>query len=117
MKKIVIYDGECGLCQWSVDLIRNIDKKKQYDFLAYQSADAPELLKDKGINDFRGDEVAVIVGKKFITGANAIEYILLSASGFWYGLGLVTSIFPQKLKQKVYLFIAKNRKKNVSCSL
>jgi predicted DCC family thiol-disulfide oxidoreductase YuxK len=47
--KIVLFDGECGICSQSVEFILAIDKKRVIYFTPLQSAIAKEKLAQKGI--------------------------------------------------------------------
>lgn len=109
MDKIVFYDGECGLCQRSVALIVKFDHKKELFFaplngVTYQSLKLP--MSDMSTVVFYSS------GKLFIK-SNAIIEIGRSLGG-WKKCILLLKLVPAFIRDGVYAFFARHRKK-VSC--
>lgn len=109
MDRIVFYDGECGLCQRSVALIYRLDTKKELSFAplngqSYRSLNLP------------ASDMSTVVfyhqGKLYFK-SDAIIAIGRSMGG-WKSLIVLLKVIPGFIRDRVYQFIARHRKK-VSC--
>lgn len=107
---IVIYDGICNLCNWSVNFIINRDKNNKFKFAALQSnfvnTNFPFL---KDINTTTSS-VLLIKNKEVLKKSDAVfEIIKLLDSPVKYLS--VLKIFPKAFIDFIYDFIANNRYK------
>ena len=120
----VIYDGDCGFCQSTVNLIKKIDWLKKFKFLPFQDEKAfkafdkltPEMCqKEIFLVNINGNE------KKYFPGYDAFKIMTLSIpltipfSWFFFLPGVV------QLGRVIYKIVAKNRHRiklgNKSCKI
>ncbi|MEE9610855.1 MAG: DUF393 domain-containing protein, partial [Desulfatiglandales bacterium] len=47
---IILFDGDCNLCTWSVQFIIKRDPQGRFRFASMQSPTGQRLLKDCGLN-------------------------------------------------------------------
>ena len=91
---IVRFDGECNLCQASVQFIIRHDKSGKFKF-------APRLLDVL-------DTVVLEVGDKVYTKSTAALQIARRLDGAWKLL-YVLIIIPRPIRDGIYMFIANRR--------
>jgi predicted DCC family thiol-disulfide oxidoreductase YuxK len=114
-KDLVLYDGDCGLCDRSVRFLIARDRRDRLRFASLQSPWAPWALQRRGLPPTREDSMHVLVG----VGTPA-EHLLLRSSaalhlagaiGFPWALLRVFWIVPSPLRDLAYRFVARNRKR------
>jgi predicted DCC family thiol-disulfide oxidoreductase YuxK len=106
-KGILIYDGECGLCQWSVRFVKKRDRFGVFTFSSSQSAVGKELLEKHKLGI--PSEVILIQKDSVFAGAEALIRIMQELPQPWCFLGRVLKLIPQPINRFVYAFVAKNR--------
>lgn len=110
---ILCYDGVCGFCNRSVQIILNNDQQGVMKFAALQSEFAqgiiarhPEL---QGI-----DSLVLIEGikgeEKISTHSTAALKIAAYLGGIWR-IFLIGYLLPRPIRDQIYKFIARNRYK------
>lgn len=111
---LVFYDGECGFCDRSVQLLLKFDKNKLFVFAPLQGKTADKFLKNID-PDLRDVDTLILVEdyrssnpKIFIFG-KAVFRILWLLGGFWTLIGWI-SFLPSFLYDWGYRLVAKNRK-------
>ena len=105
---LVLYDGECGLCDKSVQFILKHDRRGVFKFTTLQSEAGRHYLRDAGLpDDYRGS--VLLVDDKGVhshsTAALRIARRLDGAAGL-IGVGRVV---PRPLRDVVYNFVARHR--------
>jgi predicted DCC family thiol-disulfide oxidoreductase YuxK len=104
---IVLFDGICNLCNGSVNFLLKYDKKKQFRFLPLQDEKAKTLKTRLKIPDDI-DSVVLISKEKVFTESDAIIEAC-KLLGFPWNSAAVTRLMPQRLRNKIYRWIGKNR--------
>ena len=107
-KKIIVFDGVCLLCNNYVKFIARNDSKDYFRFISIKNK---KILKLITANDIRiGNESILLINNddSIRKKSSAVVYIL-SKLNFPYRLFSVLSIFPTKLLDYFYDFIAKRR--------
>lgn len=109
MKKIIFYDGDCGLCQRSIYLLVKLDTRKELSFAPLNGLTYKKFFKEES------DLVTVVYFRdgKLFTKSDAIIEVCRSLGGV-KKLALLLKLIPRFLRDKVYDLIAGHRKK-VSC--
>lgn len=108
---IVFYDGECGLCQRSVQWLLNRDKKGILRYAPLQGETAAELLSSVDLPE----ELDSIIYYSEVDEKIQVEWYsgailrLLPLLPFPWSLGIMFLVVPQFIRDGVYRFIAKNR--------
>ncbi|GBF18999.1 MULTISPECIES: thiol-disulfide oxidoreductase DCC family protein [Arenibacter] len=109
--KIILFDGVCNLCNSSVQYVIRRDKSNAYRFAALQSEIGKKLVEQRGIDTSQIDSIILIEpGVAYYTKSTAALKIARSFGGVWQ----LTSVFewiPEKIRDWVYDYIAKNRYK------
>ncbi|MDA7653478.1 DUF393 domain-containing protein [bacterium] len=106
-KNIIYFDGECNLCNRSVDFIIRNDNDDLFRFSSLQSTNGQSML-----NKFRlpqaADTMYLFKNEKLFTKSQAWLEILYDLGGFWKVLYFLT-IIPLQIRDFIYDLIAKNR--------
>lgn len=105
-KRIVLFDGSCGLCNKSIKFIIRHEKKKELYFSALQSEFGTSVLKHFGLV---GQDSIVFIenGKAFIKSGAAIRICKYLKIPWPMIMGFI--IVPPFIRNFFYDFIARNR--------
>ncbi|HAL95975.1 MAG TPA: thiol-disulfide oxidoreductase [Chitinophagaceae bacterium] len=117
---VVLFDGDCTVCNRAIRFIALRDKKKIFQFAALQSSRGIELLKDFSINPAQLNSLVVKDGKKLFTHSTAVLQIFKNLSGGWKVL-YTGILLPRIIRDKLYTYVAERRhtifKSKVSCEI
>ena len=105
---IVLYDGVCGLCDRSVQLILRNDRRGRFRFAALQSEAGRALLEKFGLSPESLDSVVLVEGDQAWRKSRAALRIARRMDAPWPLLWPLM-IVPRPLADLVYGLIAKNR--------
>lgn len=108
--QIVFYDGDCGLCNRSVAFVLKHEKEKVIHFAAIQSDFTKRLFEEKG---WMTPDLSTVYfldeGELFEKSTAALKIgKFLKAPKSWV---IVFFIVPKFIRDAVYNFIAKRRKR------
>ena len=106
---IMLFDGDCGLCNSAVNFILKRDPNKRFRFAPLQSELARELLKPHNINPDDLNSVVLLDNDRAYLRSNAVLRISLELPDPWPLAG-VLSFIPAFLRDDLYNFIARHRK-------
>ena len=107
-RPVIIFDGECKLCNGAVRFIIHRDPGAYFMFTPMQTAIAKNLLEQYQIENFSGDTFILISNRHCLFRTDAALEIARHLSGCWYLLGLLR-IFPAGFRDFFYNLLAKNR--------
>lgn len=119
-QNLIFYDGQCGLCDRTVQLLLDVDKDRIFKFAPLQGSTAKALLQDVP-NEIKTADSLILIeqfetdNKKIYILAKAALHICWLLGGWWMLLGWI-SFLPGFLYNWVYRIIAKNRTKIFSQS-
>lgn len=117
---VVIYDGECGLCQASVQFMLANDPTGKLRFAARQSPVAQEMLIRYGFADAAPNSVVLVENGTACTKSTAVSRIARHLRFPWF-LGGAFTIIPRFLRDAAYDWVARNRhrwtRKPAACRL
>ena len=111
MRHIVLYDGECGLCQHSVQWLLDHDRTGMLFYAPLQGETAAELLASVQLPD--GLDSIIYVSES--EGSMSVEWYstgilqLLRLLPLPWSLGRFFLWVPKFIRDGVYRFIARNR--------
>ena len=108
--KIVYFDGVCGLCDWSVNLLVKMDTQKNLKFSSLQGTSGQILLSDLKIDLNEFNTVLFKINDQVYTKSTAVFKIIQSIGGFFKIL-LIFNLLPTRFNDLVYSKIAKYRYK------
>lgn len=101
---ILFYDGSCAFCSFMVQFVLKADRNARIHFASLSSSLAQESF--QGLEG--QDTVVLSQGTNIYIKSSAIFQILRILGGFWR-VGLIFQVFPLRLLDTVYDFIARNR--------
>ena len=107
---IVIFDGDCAFCNKSVMLILKKDRKQNIEVCSNQSEKGKELIQKYQITEVIDSTIIYIIEHKVYYRSTAALQISKRLSGLYPILALFL-IVPSFLRDAVYDFVAKHRKK------
>lgn len=107
-KNIVIFDGECVLCNGFFQFLLKKDLKQELSFATLQSNFASKLLKGKFINAGIPDSVLFFKNGKIYTKSTASLKIISNLGGIWR-LAAIGLCVPKFIRNSIYDLIARNR--------
>lgn len=105
---LVLYDGQCGLCNHSVQLILKHDARGRFRFAALQSAVGRAVVARHGLPADAIDTVVLVEGGRAFTRSRAALGIARRMDAPW-PLLRAFAIVPRPLADVVYDFVARNR--------
>jgi len=105
---LVLYDGTCGLCDRSVQLILRHDRRGRFRFAALQSDVGRALLARHGLPVDALDTVVLVEDGRAWTKSRAALGIARRMDAPWPALG-VLGIVPRPVRDFLYDRVAKSR--------
>ena len=119
MKQVVLFDGECNLCNQSVQFIIKRDPTFQFVFASLQSPIGQSLMQSYGVPK-EIDSLILLSANRYYSKSSAVLRIGKSLIGIWK-ISCVFFIIPVPIRNFIYDYIAKNRltwfKQKKSCLL
>lgn len=109
-KPILLFDGECNLCNGSVQFVIQRDKKGKVKFCSIQSEIGEKLMLEHQIPKNYLASIILIENNKIYYKSTAALRLSKYMNALWPGL-LAFIIVPPFIRNWVYDFIAKNRYK------
>ena len=107
--KLVIFDGDCGICTKTAEWIEQKDKDDKLTVKPFQILDLDKY--DLELEQVQTSVYFISEGKKFRK-ARAVYEILKQLPGFWGFLGTAASnSFIAWISNPFYVLIARNRTK------
>lgn len=107
-KGIILFDGHCRLCSFSVRMVMRFDRKRVFRFASLQSETAKTLLQGIDLSGLSADSVMVIVGKQVYTASSAVLKVS-SQLGYPLKALSILKIIPLTLRDRIYYFVARYR--------
>lgn len=118
-KCIILFDGECSLCNYYVQFVINRIKKQNIVFVAMKSHKGKEILKKIEAKVNIEQTILLIENDKIKTKSDAILEIIRKLK-FPYNILTFGYIIPRPFRDKLYQIISKNRHrifKNNNCEI
>ena len=108
-KIIVLYDGDCGLCNRAIQILLQEDPSDLFRFVSQQADLGKSILAHIGYNTNTLDSLVVYQPNvAYYTQSQAVFYLCKHGS-FKLKLLLVIQLFPKVMLDRVYNWIAINR--------
>ena len=107
VRRILFFDGVCGLCNWSVDFVLKRDLQGTIQFSPLQGETARTLLGSADLNDLN-TMVFWVAGRSYRRSAAAVR-VLWQLGPIWQIVGTALWLIPLPLRNLGYSIIARNR--------
>lgn len=105
---LIVFDGECILCNRFVQSILKHDRKGQFYFCTFQKL--PQTISRKGLQQPLQESVSYLRKQQWHQKSTAILLINRDLSGRWHWSQLGWFV-PRFLRDICYVLVAKNRYK------
>ena len=107
-RPVIIYDGECRFCQWSLRRIRKLDRRERFEYVPRQAEGVEERFPILTQSDFNTG-LRLMDGDAVHVGADAIYQIYRRLPPFHLVTWLYRVPLITQLVRLGYAFIARNR--------
>jgi predicted DCC family thiol-disulfide oxidoreductase YuxK len=107
-KMIILFDGVCNMCVWSVRFIINRDIHDKFRLASIQSEVGKKIISEKKIDTLKNDSIVVIDQNVIRYRSGAVLFILFHLRTFLKIL-TVFYIIPSPIRDLIYRIIAKIR--------
>ena len=107
-QRVLLFDGECNLCNGSVKFIIDHDPHGRYKFAPLQSAAGRTLMRAHDLNPDQLGSVVLIEGKAAHLKSDAALRVAGGLGGAW-SLVYALIFVPRFIRDAVYMFVARNR--------
>ncbi len=104
-KALLVFDANCILCSNTILLLSLIDRKRKLLFTSFDSEIWKQL--STGLSD-KHDSIVLVQEGNFHYQSDAVIKTL-SLLGFPWSVFRIFNIFPKKMLDAVYVFVANNR--------
>lgn len=104
---IILFDGECQLCDYSVQFIIKRDLNRHFKFASLQSDKGKKLLAQANAPQSI-DSLTVITDGKYLRKSSAALFICKKLTGWWRFLYFF-KIIPKPIRDRLYEVIASHR--------
>ena len=106
--RIILFDGVCNLCAWTVGFVFRNDTKSLYRFAWVQSPEGKEILRWCGLPDDRFDTMVTLEDGRAYYKSTAFLHVVRNLRFPW-PLLWAGMVIPEALRDRVYDFIARTR--------
>jgi predicted DCC family thiol-disulfide oxidoreductase YuxK len=106
--RIIIFDGVCNLCEYSIQFIIKHDAKAKFKFVSAQSELGRKLQEANGIDTIKDGTVILIKNKLPLVRSDAALEIAKDLDGIWRYL-YIFKILPRKVRDYLYSVVSKYR--------
>ena len=105
---IIIFDGVCNLCEYSVQFIIRHDRQGRFRFVSAQSETGKVLQRINGIDTLQDGTVILLKGNQVYIKSDAAVEIAKDLDGLWRFL-YIFKFIPKPARDFIYSIISKNR--------
>lgn len=107
---LLLFDGICNLCNNSINFVIRHDKHQKFKFASLQSDAAKQILLQLNETNSNINSIVLIYNNSIYYKSSAILKLFSILGGF-YSLSSIFYIFPKKMRDMLYDYIARNRYK------
>lgn len=107
---IIVFDGQCVLCNGSVRFVLKHDRNGRYRFAASQGAGGSALLVANGLDPDDPASFLLLQPDGAWTNSDAVIRVLQGFGGPWKACALLRWL-PRRVRDKIYRVVARNRKR------
>ena len=107
-KIVILFDGICNLCIYSVQFIINRDSEDVFRYASIQSKTGQQFIKNYSIDINKNDSIILINDTKVKYRSTAFLSIVTQFKGLWK-ITFIFYLIPTFIRDILYNFIAKRR--------
>lgn len=107
---IILYDGECGFCNFWVQFIIKRDKKNQFSFASFQGDFGKKFLNERNLNSNHLTTLYLLEPQKAYWEKSSAVIKIAEILGGFYSLMKIFWIVPTAWRDSLYSIVAKNRR-------
>ena len=107
---IILFDGVCNFCNSAVDFVIKRDKQSVFKFASLQSQAGQKIVADNNLDDV-GLSSFILVERNIIYFKSTAALKVCRYLDGWWPLMYGFIIVPQKIRDGIYNWVAKNRYK------
>ena len=111
---MLVYDGECGFCNRSVQFILRHERRRDLLFVARGTELGRRLRRSYGMEAV--ESMLWIEGDRVFAQSDSVIKTAEYLGGWWSRLARVASLFPASLLNLMYKVIARSRRKLMRAS-
>ena len=108
-RAIVVFDGDCGVCTSSAELLTRIDTGRNFDLVSLHDARAKALLPDRTHEDLMREMHVVESDGRWYAGADAVRAIARRLPVLWPAAVVLHLPGTLPLWRRLYAAIAQRR--------
>lgn len=108
-KKIILFDGECNLCDTSVHVLLKNDPQDIFRFTSLQSELGQKIQAEYGIDSSKMDSVILIDDYTKYKSKTSAVFSMTRSMGKLWPLFNIFWIVPKFIRDAIYIFVTKNR--------
>lgn len=105
---VIIFDGVCNLCEFSVRFIVKHDRRARFKFASAQSEKGKALQRMCGVDTLNDGTVILLRNDQVYVHSDAALQIAKNLDGVWRFL-YVFRFLPKPIRDYLYSIISKNR--------
>ncbi|MGB3223377.1 MAG: DCC1-like thiol-disulfide oxidoreductase family protein [Desulforhopalus sp.] len=105
---LIIFDGVCNLCEYSVKFIIKNDRHARFKFVSAQSVRGKDVQRLHRFDTFKDGTVILLKKDQVYVKSDAAVEIAKDLDGLWRFLHVLKFI-PKPVRNLVYSIISKNR--------
>lgn len=110
MSAILLFDGVCNLCSWSVQFVIAHDRANHFRFASLQSDAGKDVMRAHDIAIPEGDPSSMIlVDGDRVHQRSGAAIRIARGLGFPWSLAVLGFVVPPFIRDAIYSFIARNR--------
>jgi predicted DCC family thiol-disulfide oxidoreductase YuxK len=121
---LLLYDGVCGLCNWTVRFILRRDLDAAFQFASLQGSLAHGILRRHGTHPSDLDTAYVVVNfrtselggagesqpdERLLARSDAVLFVMRQLGGVWRVGGWVLRLLPRAVRDWAYAAVARRR--------
>ncbi|HJZ40534.1 MAG TPA: DCC1-like thiol-disulfide oxidoreductase family protein [Bacteroidales bacterium] len=110
-KPVIIYDGDCALCQQAVRFLKTTDGPDGIHFISSSTEQSDDMLQVHRLSKDMTQRSVILIDKgRIYTKSTAVIKAMQRKQGIWRFAGILM-IIPAFLRNLVYDFVADLRRK------
>ena len=108
-RNIVLYDGNCGFCDGTVQWLLKHDHRRQLYFAALQSPLGSELIQKADLPKDLDSIIFVQESTQMVSYYSTAIFDILQLLPWPWRLGVLGKVLPKFFRDNIYRWIARNR--------